>query len=130
MSIELTDKTIGIWAVWLTDDSDWLCSAWVEDDNYVIAYRFRYYVDDKTFDSDDRKSWYRYQIPVQSGGEQKVAVICRTVAESLWRASGGKRYEIMMASGGIMELMAALEKWPMISMKKVGAEDLQHEQDA
>ncbi len=115
--IELTDKTIGIWSVDLMNGSDWLGAARKDGDQYVIEYRFRYHVDDLAFDSKDKKSWYRLSLPAAQYGRDTVIAVVRQIVEAIWIASGGKRYEILMAEGGINELMGRLETWPSISMK-------------
>jgi len=57
MTIKLDESILGIWFLSL-DNSDLLFSLNDEEDKYKVQYRFRYYEDDKTHDSDDRKSWY------------------------------------------------------------------------
>jgi hypothetical protein len=59
--IILDDKLVGIWYSMLTDTQDWLCAIReIEPDSkYEITYRFRYYSDNKIFDSKDRKNWYQ-----------------------------------------------------------------------
>jgi hypothetical protein len=119
VSIELSENTIGIWAVNLRDESDWIGAVWRDGDNWIMEYRFRYYVDDKTFDSEDVKNWYTHKIPVDKYTEDEVISAMRMCVELLWKASGGKRYEIMMTSAGLDQMMADMKKWPMISMKFV-----------
>ena len=117
MSIDLTDRTIGLWFVQLNKESDWLGSIWATDEGYGLTYRFRYYVDDKTFDSKDTKNWYSAEISKDHTTEDEIVSHMREVVKLLWVSSGGKRYEIMMGSGGVDELMAELEKMPFTSMK-------------
>ncbi len=116
MSIEMTDKTIGIWAVNLLNKSDFLGGVWLDGDVYVMEYRFRYYVDDKTFDSKDKKNWYHAEVPIDGVTEEELISAMRMVVELMWKKSGGQRYELLMGPGGIKEMMADLKKWPMISM--------------
>ncbi len=117
MSLKLSEDTVGIWAVDLMNGSDYLAALWREDDVYVMEYRFRYYVDDKTFDSDDKKNWYRAEIPTAGAEEDDLIRAQRMAVEMMWKASGGSRYELMMGPGGIKEMMADLKKWPMITMQ-------------
>jgi len=116
MTIEFSDKTIGIWAVDLMNGSDFLGGVWRDGDNYVMEYRFRYYVDDKTFDSEDKKNWYSAEIPTDRASEDDVVGAMREVVKMMWKGSGGQRYELLMGSGGVEQMMAELKKWPMISM--------------
>jgi len=116
MSLELSERTIGIWSVDLMNGSDWLGSVWREGNQYVMEYRFRYHVDDKTFDSKDKKNWYRAKIAANTTTEDELISAIRTIVKVMWQVSGGKRYEILMGSGGAPEMMAELKKWPSISM--------------
>lgn len=117
MTILFTENTVGVWAVDLLNRSDFLGGVWREGDEYVMAYRFRYYEDDKTFDSKDRKNWYEARIPADRAEEQELIDAMREVVRMMWKGSGGKRYEILMGAGGIEQMMADLKKWPMITMK-------------
>lgn len=64
MSIELNEKTVGIWFMPLEEKQDWLASITeIEPDKkYQLVYRHRYHKDDKAFDSEDEKSWYKATI--------------------------------------------------------------------
>ena len=117
MTIKFTEKTVGIWAVDLLNSSDFLGSVWRDGGDYIMAYRFRYYEDDKTFDSKDRKNWYEARMPADKVEEQDLIDAMRTVVKMMWKGSGGQRYELLMGSGGVEQMMAELKKWPMISMK-------------
>ncbi len=117
MSIVLSEHTLGIWFVSLGKESDWLGSVWKTDEGYEVVYRFRYYVDDKTFDSEDTKHWYSTKISKDNADDDKVIKTMRDMAEMLWAASGGKRYELMMGRGGVEEFMVEYEKLPFVSMK-------------
>ena len=52
------------WVAW--DDTDWLLCAWRVDgaDEVEAVYRFRYYRDDKVWDSEDNKTVFHMTIPV------------------------------------------------------------------
>ena len=59
--IELTDKT-RVHGFWFCGARgiDWLAVVIKQGDGaWEAIYRFRYHVDDKTFDSDDEKHWYK-----------------------------------------------------------------------
>lgn len=63
--INLTENTycLGLWYV-QGDGCDWLAAVTREpNEPFVMRYRFRYYVDDKGFDSDDVKSWWEARFP-------------------------------------------------------------------
>jgi hypothetical protein len=59
--IELNESSyvLGLWFIqW--DECNWMCCAYRDGDeaDWKIRYRFRYFADDRVFDSDDRRSWY------------------------------------------------------------------------
>ena len=51
------DYVVGVWFAG-GETSDWLATLVSRDGQLVGEYRHRYYIDDKTFDSDDKKSFY------------------------------------------------------------------------
>lgn len=59
------------WVAW--ENCDWLLCAWHEDgsDRVNAVYRFRYYRDDKVWDSEDEKSVYELSIPIHSQDPQE-----------------------------------------------------------
>lgn len=131
MTIELTKNTLGVWTVSLpaqqfgkhTGGGDWLCAAWAEGEKYIIEYRFRYYLDDKAFDSEDIKNWYRMEIQKDGATEDKIIEVVRALVKKLWIDGGGKRYEVLMDDSGVDGLLREMKKWPSISMKKVDEVD-------
>lgn len=58
--IDLSEKTVAIWYILLDSGTDWIAgiTELVENEEYLIQYRFRYYEDNKVFESKDRKNWY------------------------------------------------------------------------
>lgn len=65
MSIVISEKILGTWYVPFTG-GDWLAAIERGSDAYHLIYRFRYYVDDKSFDSDDTKNWYEGDISLDT----------------------------------------------------------------
>lgn len=93
--IKLDEKTVGIWYMQTTPTSDWLCSIReIEPDaKYELDYRFRYYEDDKAFDSKDRKSWYKAEV---TATRHFAIVSIRTVANEMHKAGAtGEVYELI-----------------------------------
>lgn len=60
MDIRQNDYILGVWFI-SSEDKDWLCTVVKRDGKWVGEYRFRYYADDKVFDSDDKKSFYTFE---------------------------------------------------------------------
>ena len=123
MTIEITERTIGVWCVDMNEDSDWLGSLWETDENYEMAYRFRYYVDDLTFDSKDTKHWYAAHVSKDHTTKDDVIKCMRGAVELIWREKGGKRHELMMGSGGVDEFMIEFEKLPFVSAKRISIDE-------
>jgi hypothetical protein len=60
MSIEISEGTVGVWYVALSH-CDWLAHVGRNAEGlYELRYRFRWFRDDKIWDSKDRKNWYRF----------------------------------------------------------------------
>ena len=93
MSIEITKETIGIWFVELGGSQDWLGAVWRTDEGTILRYRFRYYVDDKTFDSDDKKSWY--EVGPMKKTEEEAIEMARYVVKMLAEKAGSKSWETL-----------------------------------
>lgn len=95
--IAITDKTVGIWYLdTIPNKQDWMAGLTeIEPESkYQIDYRFRYYEDDKAFDSKGRKSWYKVVVP--STRAFAIAVL-RELAKHLAEAAdaGGELIEIL-----------------------------------
>jgi hypothetical protein len=60
MAIEIDEKIVAIWYLRTLPDQDWMAGLRELEPNqkYSFTYRFRYYKDDKAFDSKDVKNWY------------------------------------------------------------------------
>jgi hypothetical protein len=93
--IQLDDKVVGVWFLKTTEKQDWMACLRevIPDDKYELTYRFRYYEDDKAFESEDRKSWYRAEVP---GTRNYCIFALRSTGGSLEAASeNGRLYEIL-----------------------------------
>jgi hypothetical protein len=93
--ITITDKTIGLWYLdTIPGKQDWLAAITeiVPDSQYELVYRFRYYKDDKAFDSEDIKNWFRVAI---TGTKAYTIASMREVAKTMLSKSTGKLSEIL-----------------------------------
>ena len=92
--VEFTENTIATWFVAYGDGSaDWQMTVTRKDDgSFDIVYRFRYYKDNKAWDSQDEKNWYRY---TAKPGEKQATVMqnCRKVAAEVARVQHGQLWE-------------------------------------
>ncbi len=107
--IEFSEDMVGVWFVGL-QDSDWLASIFMEDDKACLVYRFRYHVDDKSFDSKDKKNWYRMEPNEgRSGDVEKLVDVVRSMAALMALKSNTEVYELMMEN--FADLGAFLEEF-------------------
>lgn len=114
MTIKFDENTVGIWYVQLSDDSDWLASVWMDDGKGKLCYRFRYYKDDKVFESEDRKNWY----DLETGDTEKLIETVRMLAAGMATGSGVEVYELMMSDfDSFADFRAAFGDAPFVSMK-------------
>jgi hypothetical protein len=64
----------------------------IPNEKYLLTYRFRYYKDDKVFDSEDTKNWYEGTV---SGTRNYVVQSFRQVANKLAAKAIEPLYELM-----------------------------------
>lgn len=75
------DHVVAVFFQSWNNDTDWLSTIWIRDGKAMAAYRFRYYEDDKNFDSEDRKSWYALSSD-KEGGAEEILKAMKLVAEA------------------------------------------------
>ena len=125
MTIELSDKTIGIWYVPCTPSMDWLGGLTSVEEGIRLDSRFRYYADDDdnedVFNSEDRKKWYGYLIKTDDvqGAISKVRFVVSKMAEM----AEVEFAEILMGEGGVDEFMEIFGAMPFVHMKKMTEEE-------
>jgi len=91
MSIEMTDATMGIWFCNI-DRGDWMAAVdRTPEGGAVINYRFRHYVDDKVFDSDDVKNWYK----VAAKDYKETMEVTKKLAQMISKTFGYKYHELL-----------------------------------
>lgn len=90
----INEKTVGVWFMPITETQDWMATVReVEPDaRYELVYRFRYYKDDKAFDSQDEKNWYK---ATATGTRAYVLAGIRMAASMMAEHAIGKLYEII-----------------------------------
>lgn len=92
MSILVDENLLAIWFMGCGDEFDVLFSLSKNSDkkdHLTITYRFRYYVDDKVFDSKDIKNWYKVTIaPRKNSTLKKMIAEATSVVENLIVAMG------------------------------------------
>lgn len=110
--IEVTEATVGIWQVALPDGNWFAHMARRSGGGFEILYRFRWYRDQKVFDSRDVKHWWRGT--VSSVSEDECLSKMRAIVAELAQAGGLSSWELIRGTKPLDEFMAALLKMPGI----------------
>jgi len=111
MSIVISEKIVGIWLVNLDNESDWLGAVEKTEEGHKLTYRFRYYVDDKTHDSEDRKNWYGGDITGQT--DEHIVDVMRQVTQLMAkRFDNAEIDEILMGNKNLDEFMKEFTDLP------------------
>lgn len=112
---------MGLWFIQLQPDLDWLASLYTTKEGELKGtYRFRYYVDDKTFDSEDKKSWWTM---TSTASVAETIEKFRGLYEKMWKLSKGDHYEILMDEEGIDSFMKKFEQVPFYNGIELSANE-------
>jgi hypothetical protein len=120
------EKIVGIWFLsTIPNKQDWLAAVReIEPDaKYELTYRFRYYKDDKPFDSEDKKNWYQGQL---TGTRLYVIAAMRSVGNKLAGVAHQPLYEVMN-DRGVNQFMRDFEKQPWAFARRMSQEEAQKE---
>ena len=123
MSAELTERTLGIWYADLEADGatvgNWIAS--VEhalEGGYLMIYRFRFYRDEKIFNSDDERSGGEVRSPELA----KLIACCRMML-GVHKARGSKTYELLRGTDSTDEFTKRLLAAPFAHARQVSKEE-------
>lgn len=118
--ITFDEKIVGVWFLNHLPMQDWMAAVQeIEPDSkYKLTYRFRYYKDDKVFDSEDKKNWYEGEV---TGTRSYVIASMRHVAETLREAgnTGNKLYEVLN-DGDLAKFHRTFRDMPFVFMRAGG----------
>ena len=128
MSFNITEQ--GRYAVlWYAENEEHNYMALVHQDEpggpWKLTYRFRYFKDDKVFDSEDEKHWYEAVDKENPGPEKLVATNDTLLATPQAKAQYPKGVSRMEINGGMAEMLKVLMAQPWAHAKlldKDGAE--------
>ena len=116
--ITLDSKTtVGIWYLVLVRDNTDIMAAVTEvepDKRYKLDYRFRYYADDKVFNSEDKKSWYHLEAQIT---KEKMISLARGMFTALEIAADGLLCEILNNTD-ILDFERRLKAAPFMHWKE------------
>ncbi len=115
--IEVNDRTVGFWYVTLPHQhGDWMAALQLLDgDRFKLTYRFRYYEDEKVFDSNDRKNWYSGEGDDCGGAVNKLRLLAGAIKEQ----ANGEMWEVLRGDETVSEFMDKFMKLPFVHAKKV-----------
>ena len=74
--------------------------------------RFRYYRDDKVFDSKDEKSVYELTAPKDADPERLVQGMVQAVTQATVAVGQEPKVQVLPINGGVKELLATLKAQP------------------
>ena len=121
MSIEINENMLGIWFVaW--KDADWMCGAWKSFCGPEARYRFRYYKDEKAFNSRDEKSWYDVKPRREAGDhlftDQEMIDVCSEMAALMAKAnSASEKWELIRGASTFEQFVTEFRKLPFAHTK-------------
>lgn len=119
--IVLNEKSLGIWFMQVSPDADWMGHLGLNDEGeYEFIYRHRYYVDNKTHDSDDKKSWYKGTVLTKDTPVDVVITLVQSVVKTMSNFHGDSTmpvHELLMGDKTIKEFTAEFKKLPFVHYK-------------
>ena len=113
MTIMFTEKTQATWYVSLPG-GNWIASVDKTEKGFEGTYRFRWYKDEKAWDSDDVKTWLKVD------GEDLAAGInsFRFIANKLKKLGGGEFYEVLRGTGTNEQFFEEFKKLPFVHIRE------------
>ena len=120
------DKTVWIYGIWSVagDKKDWLGQLYRDIDNpngWEFLYRFRYHKDDKAFDSDDVKNWYKMK---RNGTLESVLETIADVLATIEREFGSQaHFTSLECAGDDPKVFFELGAAPWSHVKQVSSAD-------
>lgn len=122
MEMKQGDYVLGFWFGPQIDgegSSDFLMTALRRDGEWHIEYRFRYHVDKKTMDSDDKKNFYGYKLK-ETSEETVMAMLTEMVEHPVMTSK--YKVEFHEVKGDMDKWMYVMAQQPWASIKRVKAE--------
>jgi hypothetical protein len=117
MTIQVDENTL--WVGYTeTKGGNWIGAINKCPEGFDLTYRFRYYEDDKTFESKDRKSWYSFIAPPDANPNELIEVVHELL---FMMASAHKRtpYEAVRGNRDYKEFSDDFARFPNMNRQKV-----------
>lgn len=93
MAININDNIVGMWFMSLTPMSDYLAGLSRDGTAFRLLFRFRYYKDDKAWDSKDEKSWHEVRITERT--EAQVIEVVRAINKRMFALGAIEQWEVL-----------------------------------
>ncbi len=119
--IVFDEKIVAVWFVTtITNKQDWMAAVreLEPDQKYELVYRFRYYVDDKQWDSEDKKNWYRGEL---TGTRNYMLLSLRSVVDHMLLGADGPVWELVNDKG-LADFMRRFQDLPFVFARMQGKE--------
>lgn len=119
MSIDFDDNLIALWYVELPTECNWMAGlSRTANNTGQVKYRFRYYVDQKTHDSQDIKHWYAWQ-----GDFQQLMAATDGVYRHMIAQGGGTHYHLERGTRTTQQIMREFMTWHVSHAKVISKEE-------
>lgn len=124
MTSEITERSIGIWQCAL-QDGNWLAHLGRDEQGFlVLDYRFRWYRDDKVWESQDVKRWYRVKSKNVNEPVEAIIELVRTLQKGLAAMNAqGQGWEILRGGRTVEEFTDLLTSMPGTHTQTLPAKD-------
>ena len=122
MSVEISERTIGLWFMTLNETTDFLAGLQSTDEGFELRYRFRYYKEESPWSDKDEKHWYTVRID-KSKSKAEAIQATQIVVQILEQKSGQQCDELLVKNGDIGAFMRELHSQQWAHMKFEKKED-------
>lgn len=111
---DFDDDLLAVWYIQISPTSDWLGSVKrLPGSRFQMMCRFRYYRDDKVFDSADDKSIYRVVSKKPDSLER-----FKSLTYEMRARTSGKMFELLREGRTTEEMLAIFESWPVVHKRR------------
>lgn len=119
MSINITERLVGMWFMNLRGDLDFLAGLEATDTGFKLTYRFRYGSDPEPWSDKDVKNWYVMNITKHSKSEAITKL--HALIHMLESRSGHQCDELLMRNGDTQAFIRELnaKKWAHMKFEPI-----------
>jgi len=122
MSLEKDDYILGVWCL-AGAKANWLCIVVKRADEWVIQYRFRYFRDDKAFDSQDKKSFFVARADGEKSESEIIESVDNIVSTMMDKGFGKTLERSMIRSKDMDDFMLAIRSMKSMNIMEMSKEE-------